>query len=77
MRTGKPLSVDAWKQYQRGLSRWENEGGSGPPSETTNPLALTFNKAGLPHNVPGLPHNVAGATADSRERADAHVLTGS
>ena len=70
MRTGKPFAVDAGKQCQRELSRWENEGGSGPPSETTDPRGLTFNK-------PGLPHDAAGAIADSRERADAHVLTGS
>ena len=70
MRTGKPLSVDVWEQYQRGLSGWENESGSGPASETTNPRGLTFIK-------PGLPHDAAGAIAGSRERADAHVLIGS
>jgi hypothetical protein len=61
MRTVKPLSDGAWKQYQRGLSRWENEGGSGPPAETRHPRALTFNK-------PELLRDAAGAAADSRER---------
>jgi hypothetical protein len=30
----EPLSVDALRQYQRGIARWENEGGSGVPAET-------------------------------------------
>lgn len=60
MRTGTPISINACKQYQRGLSRWENEGGSGPGSETKNPRGPTLNKSGLPHDA-------AGAVAGSRK----------
>jgi hypothetical protein len=58
MTTEEPLSDDAVKQYQRGLSRWENEGGTGRPAETRQPRALTFNK----------PELLPDAAADSRER---------
>lgn len=60
MTTEEPLSEDAWKQYQRGLSRWENEGGSGPPTKPRHPRALTFNKRDLLRDA-------AGAGTDSRE----------
>lgn len=46
-------SSDASQERQVALSRWENEGGSGPPEKSTHPEALTFNKPPLPRAARG------------------------
>jgi hypothetical protein len=53
----EPLSVDAFRQYQRGIARWENEGGSGVPAETGRSEAPAPDKHPLQ------------ASADSTDRA--------
>jgi hypothetical protein len=58
----KPLSLDTLKQYQRGLARWENEGGSGAPAETTRSEAPGLDQYPLWFDA-------MGASADSPERA--------
>jgi hypothetical protein len=40
----KPLSVDPLRQYHRGLARWENEGGSAAPAETTRSEAQVLDQ---------------------------------
>ena len=39
----KPLDSEAVKQREKALSRWENEGGSGPPEKTASAGKLVFN----------------------------------
>ena len=47
----KPLGSEALQQRQMALSRWENEGGSGPPEKTTSAGKLVFNASILTPNA--------------------------
>jgi hypothetical protein len=61
MPTEESVSADTLRLYQRGLARWENEGGSGAPAETARSEAPAL-------NWPPLCCDVAESIADSQER---------